>query len=83
MTLPGRAPVCAACGSLNCRLVEPSEIGVSGHLCEVCLSRATAQHAEFKRQFDELIEIGINRELANEVIADRSARFHERRHAKR
>jgi hypothetical protein len=75
-----RAPICAQCGSLNCQKVEvettdgPS-IRLEGYLCEVCFTNAIALHQDLKRQFDELLALGVNRLLANEVLIDRIERL--------
>jgi hypothetical protein len=77
-----RAPICAQCGSLNCRLVEgvstaDDVVKISGHLCEPCLYAAKAQAKEFQRQFDDMLGLGVSRELANEVMIDRVDRFYK------
>lgn len=74
-------PTCAQCGSLNCRLVEKAS--KVGFLCPACLSVAEAKFAEFQRQFQELLDLGVNRALANEVMIDRSDRYHAARDEER
>jgi hypothetical protein len=75
-----RAPVCHECGSINCRKIEVvshgngPEIKIEEHLCEACFTKAIEQYQELQRQFQELLDLGVNRALANEVMLDRIER---------
>lgn len=57
------------CGTRQALRVERA--GLTGHLCAECRAKADAVAAEFKRQFQELLDLGINRVLANEVMIER------------
>lgn len=63
--------------------VETGHVVASGPLCNPCFDAAVVEAAEFRRQFDDLIALGVNRALANEVLIARvDARSAARRAAK-
>lgn len=70
-------PKCVKCGSPKVRLIEVTREGLAvaaGCMCSPCLEKAIAVADELRRQFEELLELGISRELANEVMCDRMDR---------
>lgn len=70
MTVP-----CAKCGQPGFlrEAVSPitGRVVAGGHLCGPCWRAALSEFAEFRRQFEELLALGVNRPLANEVIIAR------------
>jgi hypothetical protein len=50
-----------------------------GVVCDPCWATTTAEAAELQRQFEALLDLGVNRDLANEVMI---ARIDARRAAK-
>lgn len=69
------------CGSRNANLVEVIYGGTTvkvGRLCRPCLAEAMAKFATLKEQFEELLSLGVNRDLANEVIIERINAMPER-----
>lgn len=62
------------CGSRHARPVEVNHAGQTvalGHLCATCLYRAESEFIELQSQFQELLSLGVSRELANEVMIER------------
>jgi len=65
---------CKSCGGSEARKIDVMKDGAmvaAGEMCSVCLGRATAEAAELREQFDELIAQGIDRRMANRIMTVR------------
>ena len=66
------AAPCASCGTVSERIfvVHDGREVASGHLCSRCLDTALAEVSELRRQFNALLEAGVDRAEASRIMIE-------------
>jgi hypothetical protein len=69
-------PTCRRCGAVTGKKIDivhaPSDLIVlTGRLCDGCLRAAVREVAELRKDFEQLLADGIDREQANLIMIER------------
>jgi len=70
---------CARCGDPGTTPLDIHKgetLIATAYLCPPCIALVLQQHAEYRRQYEELIAAGVERQLANRIMNVRVEQDH-------